>query len=56
VIINESDWILEALIKMFDKLDSDEREIALSFARINAASDRKNTQKRAMKIIKQEKD
>lgn len=56
VILNESDWILEALIKMVDKLDLDEREIAMSFARINAASDRKSTQKRAMKILKQDKE
>lgn len=53
LIKNESDWILEALIKIFKNLDSDEREIAVSFARINADSDRKSTQKRAMKIMKQ---
>lgn len=53
VIKNESDWILEALIKIFKNLDNNEKEIALSFARINANSERKSTQKRAMKIIKQ---
>jgi len=52
VIQNESDWILEAIFKMFNNLDSDEREIAWSFARINSDSDRKSTQKRALKIIK----
>lgn len=56
VIKNESDWILEALIKMFDKLDSEEREIALSFARLNADSDRKSTQKRALKLMRNDKE
>ncbi len=52
IIINEEDWLMEAFLKIFNNLGSNEKEIILSFARINLDAPKKSSQKRAQKLIK----
>lgn len=48
---NEQEWLLEALLKLYPNLCSDEREIAFGFAEQWQHADRKSTQRRARKIL-----
>jgi hypothetical protein len=52
VIMNEEDWIIESLIKLYPNLNEEERAIALSFARLNETSQRKATITRINKLYK----
>jgi hypothetical protein len=51
-ITNEQDWLLEALLKVFQNLGQAEQGKSLKFAERWQYSPRKSTQQRARKILK----
>jgi hypothetical protein len=52
LILNEQDWILEALYKIFPNLGKEEKGAALKFAEHWQYATRKSTQERARKILR----
>ena len=52
VVINEQDWLLEALLKVFPNLSKDDQDKALKFAKRWQDSPRKSTQQRAGRILR----
>ena len=52
LIFNEQDWLLEALLKVFQNLDKDGQEVALKFAEHWQYTTRKSTQQRARKLLR----
>lgn len=52
LILNEQDWLLEALYKVFLNLVKEEQGIAIKFAEHWQYSTRKSTQERARKILR----
>ena len=51
LLANESDWLLEALIKVLPNLDRSGREKALAFAELWQDSPRKATRQRARRVL-----
>ncbi len=52
VIVNEQDWLLEALFKLFGNLSRAQQEKVLKFAEQWQHSSRKSTQQRARRILR----
>lgn len=52
VVVNEQDWLLEALFKVYPNLAKTERDAAVKFAARWQRSSRKSTQQRAARILR----
>jgi len=51
-LVNEVDWIIEALIKICDNLKKPDKEVVLNYAKIYLDAPKKSTIKRVERLIK----